>query len=272
MENQDKEKRNLNENKTYDNSKIVKMNENLQNILDVLGEKLFNNIIPGQGVLVNNKNFDTQLNKISKNNPTNICIESEEQYKKRKINSKRNRIRRLNGKKECLEGSVFGMKSDLLEGLMKNQTSTNIGFQSQLNKNKNLPIETNSTREVFSENSLGFELKIGNGNNLRELQLTSIETIYYEIRLKIPISSETYTEISDTVCVQYTKNDKKEKKYGKEPLVSCDSWYDQVNYEVVCYCNHQGLTVNLKDPTLSAINISSQFPINKKNLCKHLIL
>ena len=56
----------------------------LQEIIDKLGEKLFNNIIPGQGIVTTNKNFDTQVNKISSLNPKSICVEPENTKKKEK--------------------------------------------------------------------------------------------------------------------------------------------------------------------------------------------
>ena len=256
--------------KSNDNFNIVKMVESLQDILDILAQKLFNNIIPGQGVLVNNNNFDTQLNKVSINNPTNINIESDENNKKRKINinnnRNRNRIRRLTGKNECQEGSVLCINSNLLEGLMKNETSSNIGFQSQLNKNKNLPVETNLTRKVFSENSLGFHLSIGNEKNLRRLE--SLDSVYYEIRLKIPSESKTNTKVTDTACVQYANKNEGNNTNSKEPSVSCESWYDDPLNEVVCYCKNQGLTVNMEDSFLSNVNKLSQFPLTKITLRK----
>lgn len=226
----------------------------MQKIIDNLGEKLFNNIIIGQAVVVNNDNFDSQMNKLSSNNPTNVCVASEHQSKRIK------RIRRLQQKEECDEGGVLGMDSKTLSDLMKNQTSSNLGFQSQYNKNKNLPVATNKTREIFSETSLGFGLSIGNENKLR--RLTSHETnIHFEIRLKTPQKSDTETSISDTACVQYSD--------GENPAVSCESWYDDSVGEVICFCSKQGLTVNVMDKALSNLNKLGQFPALSIDICNY---
>jgi hypothetical protein len=233
------------------------MLEVLQNILDLLGKKLFNNIIPGQGVLVNNKNFDSQLNKLSSNNPTSICVPSEEQTRRKKY-----KIRRLQGDDKCDEGGVLGMDSSLLGDLMKNETSSNLGFQSQYNKNKNLPVTTNSTREIYSETSLGFELSVGDNNKLRRLSKIG-QKIKFEIRLKTPTNYNTNTSVSDTACVQYSN--------GKDAEVSCDSWYDDVNNEVICFCEEQGLTVNVMDKVLASKNKLKQFPPLSTALCKIFI-
>jgi hypothetical protein len=234
------------------------MLEVLQKILNLLGEKLFINIIPGQGVLINNKNFDSQFNKLSSNNPTNICVPSEEQ-----TGRKKNRIRRLQGSDKCDEGGVLGMDSSLLSDLMKNETSSNLGFQSQFNKNKILPVVTNSTREVYSETSLGFGLSIGDDNKLRRLSSNS-QKIHFEIRLKTPTNYNTNTSVSDTACVQYSD--------GKNPLVSCESWYDDIANEVICFCDKQGLTVNVMDKALANINKFAQFPPLSTGLRKKLFI
>ena len=228
------------------------MLEVLQNNLDLLGKKLFNNIIPGQGVLFNNQNFDTQMNKISSNNPTNICVPFEEQ-----IGRKKYKIRRLQGDDKFNEGGVLIMNSSLLGDLMKNETSSNLGFQSQYNKNKNLPITTNSTRKIYSETSLGFELLVG--HNYTFIQ-SNTKKIHFEIRLKTPPNYNSNTSVSDTACVQYSD--------GKNAEVSCDSWYDDRNNEVICFCEKQGLTVNVMDKTLSNLNKLKQFPPLSTGICK----
>ena len=225
----------------------------------MLGDKLFNNIIPGQGVVVNNKNFDAQMNKLSSNNPTNICVAAEEQTGEGR---KKYRIRRLQGKKECDEAGVLGMDSSTLGGLMKNESSSNLGFQSQFSKNKNLPVATNSTRAIYSETALGFGLSVGDDNKLRRLSSDN-QNIFFEIRLKTPPKTDTNTSVTDTACVQYGDE--------KNPGVSCESWYDNLTNEVICYCSKQGLTVNVMDKALSNINKFSQFPSLSIELCKYFI-
>lgn len=53
------------------------------------------------------------------------------------------------------------MNKNILEEAMKNQTSSELGFNSQYNRNKNLPIETNKDRQIFCETSLKYEVYIG---------------------------------------------------------------------------------------------------------------
>ena len=240
----------------------------LQSILDVLNNKLFNNIIPGQNLVVTNTNVDSQMNKVSSNNPKSVCVgssEPESESKKKKY--KRIRIRKLKPLIECDEESVMNLDKNLIGEIMKNETSNNLGFQSQLNKNKNLPIETNAEREVFSETSLEFALSAGDSKNkMRRLQAQNIN-INFEIRLKIPsikVGNNT-TDIGDTACVQYDKDK------NKTPDVSCSSWYDDTTNEVVCVCNKQGLTVNVMDKALSNIGKLGQFPGLGAELCKFLL-
>ena len=192
------------------------------------------------------------MNKLSSNNPTNICVSSEEQTRRKKY-----KIRRLQARDKCQEGGVLGLDSSLLSDLMKNETSSNLGFQCQFNKNKNLAIETNSTREIYSETSLRFGLSVGENNKLRKL--SSGQKIYFEIRLKIPSNYDTNTSVSDTACVQYSDR--------KNPVVSCESWYDDSTNEVICYCVEQGLTVNVMDKLLANKNKLTQFPPLNIGIC-----
>ena len=208
------------------------------------------------------------MNKVSSNNPKSVCVgssEPESESKKKKYK----RIRKLLALNECDEETVMNLDKNIIGEIMKNETSNNLGFQSQLNKNKNLPIETNAEREVFSETSLEFALSAGDysKNKMRRLQLQNLN-INFEIRLKIPSIKvgDNTTDIGDTVCVQYDKDKK------KTPDVSCSSWYDDTTNEVVCVCNKQGLTVNIMDKVLSNIGKLGQFPELGAELCKFLFI
>jgi len=233
----------------------------LQSILDTLNEKIFNNVIVGQTIEVINQNFNAQINKVSKNNVNSICVTDLATMLKFKKNKK---IRRLKSQESCESDSVFGLDSNLLFSLMKNHTSSNVGFNSQLNKNKNLPIETSAERQIFSESSFDFELRTGDmKNSFRNLNTNNLN-INFEIRLKIPRKineNDSSANFEDTTCVQYQKTNE------KEPDVSCMSWYDDLTNEVVCVCNKQGLTVNVKDSALANIGKLSQFPGLKSDLC-----
>jgi hypothetical protein len=225
----------------------------LQSILDILNEKLFANIILGQNIVVENNNFDAQMNKVSSNNLKSVCVgASEAKLFKKKYNR---RIRRLQASSECGEESVMGLGKNLIGYIMKNENSPNFGFQSQFNKNKILPIETNYERGIFSETSLEFGLSGGDSNKkMRRLQAQNL-IINFEIRLKVPPikAGSNTTDVGDTACVQYDKDKK------KNPHVSCESWYDDTMNEVVCVCSKHGLTVNVMDKALTNKGKLGQF-------------
>ena len=129
----------------------------IQSITDILNEKLFNNIIPGQNIVVVYYSFETQITKVSAINPKSICAASTDnpnENQKRRV-----RIRRLEDTEECGEESALALNKSLITNLMSNDTSANVGFQSQLNKNKNIAVETNSTREIFSKTSMKFTIQ-----------------------------------------------------------------------------------------------------------------
>lgn len=217
---------------------------------------MFNNIIVGQGLVIYNSNFDRQMNKVSAYNVKIICVNnSEKRYK-------RSKIRALQISNSCLSSDqVLALDYNTIGDLMKNQTGNSLGFQSLLIKNKNLPVETNESRQIFSESSLDFSLSVDDKNNkFRKLDVLS-QTLYFEVRLKIPPKKNNSTEIGDTTCVQYEKT--------KNPDVSCESWYDSITNEVVCICNKQSLTVNVMDKTLSNAGKLSQFPTLGADLCKN---
>ena len=97
------------------------------------------------------------MNKLSSNNPTNVCVAAEEQTggQRRKY-----RIRRLQGKEECDEAGVLGMDSNIMRDLMKNQSSSNVGFQSQFNKNKNLKSSNAAIKKIAINFKSGEKLSI----------------------------------------------------------------------------------------------------------------
>lgn len=226
----------------------------MQSILNTLKDKLFYNAIVGQTILVINENFDAQINKISINNVNSICVSNIETKLRHK---KYSRIRRLQAPKNCSSDSFFTLDTDLLGDIMKNETSSNVGFQSQLNKNKNLPIDITKDRQVFSESAFDFGLATEDiKNQYRKLNINNLN-VNFEIRLKTPrrnYENDTSLDVGDTTCVQYQKTTK------KDPEISCMSWYDEITSEVVCVCNKQGLTVNVSDNALSNISKIGQFP------------
>ena len=133
----------------------------MQNFLNKLNEKLYKNIIPGQNILILNNNYNNQLNKISSNNINGISIDNSETKLNRRI---RIRILPENTKEMCDESKVFCLNNNQISDIIQNNTGSSLGFKSQLNKNKDISILTNSSRKIFSENSLDFEILIGDSN------------------------------------------------------------------------------------------------------------
>jgi len=231
-----------------------------QTIQRKITDKIFNNTIAGQTIEIVNENFNLQLNKISKVNSKDLYILNEDLFdfklnKYRKMNIRK--LQRENNINNCEETMIFCLPSYIINNILNIRNSENLGFNSLLNKNKNLGIKTNETRTIFSENSLDFELKLEDSsynNKYRNLQTEDLN-IYYNIRLNTPNLKNLSSEIIDTLCVQYDRDNK------ERPNVSCASWYDYVRSEVVCECQKQGLTVNLIDVALSRIGILQQFSL-----------
>jgi len=70
-----------------------------------------------------------------------------------------------------------------------------------------------------------------------------------------------FKDIEDTTCVQYPE---------KKADVSCESWYNLENNEVICSCLKQGLTVNIFDKAISNISKLKQFPILAVDICMNI--
>ncbi len=143
--------------------------------------------------------------------------------------------------------------------LMENENSENLLFKSHLYKNKYLPIYTNTTTRIFSENSLNFLFLIEKNNTLLIID-DEKNNLSYEIRFDIPKDKNATNEIKDTTCVQYNFN---------IPYISCESWYDYNNNQVVCVCKNSGLTSNLFDKILSSANKMMQFQLLDGDMCKY---
>lgn len=240
-----------------------------------LGLKFFNSIIPGQNVIIINSSSDTQVSKISNIYPQTLSVtytdksEDSKAFNFKKFKFKR--IRKLQATENCNEYQAFCLPREQVNNMINNSNMANMGFKSQLNKNKNIPVETNSTRSIFSESSMNFTLSFNNdhsnavatsaeGDEKRYLSSDNQE-IYYEIRLKLPKRKTEAEEIGNTACAQYDNN--------KIPdAQACQSWYDNEAFEVVCQCQKQGLTVNVMDNVLSNVGKLAQFPALNANICK----
>jgi len=230
-----------------------------------INEQIFNNSVVGQMIEIANVNFNTQLNKISKKNIKNLFIlnESSNDYKFRKSQKSNIRnIQRVNNSDYCDDSMTFCLPNNIIKQIFEKENSENLGFNSQLNKNKNVAIKTNKTRKIFSENSLDFDLKVDDSKfkRFRNLDLKDLN-VNYNIRLKLPSLKNYSSNISDSLCVQFEKNNQ------ENPSVSCTTWYDYITNEVVCESQKQGLTINLMDSTISYLGILKQFAISDIDLC-----
>jgi len=229
-----------------------------------INEKIFDESIVGQTIQIVNDNFNTQFNKISNTNTKDIFInEDSKNFLSKKY--KKSKIRYLsidNNTNNCEDSMTFCLPSEIIKKLLEKENSNNIGFNSQVNKNKNIAIKTNITRKIFSENSLDFELKLDGLSNkrLRNLDMNDFN-IRYNIRLKMPDLKKNTSDIGSSLCVQYDKNDQ------ANPNISCETWYDFIANEVICECERQGLTINLMDNTISQFGRVKQFTISKIDFC-----
>jgi len=240
-----------------------------QKILRKINEQIFNNTVVGQTIEISNINFNTQLNKISQNNikDLSILIESPNDYKFKKFKKSNIRnIQRVYDSDSCDVSMTFWLPNKIIQLILEKENSEKLGFNSQLNKNKNVAIITNQTRKIFSENSLDFELKVDDSKfkRFRNLDLKDLN-INYNIRLKLPNLKNYTSNIGDSLCVQY------ENKNQETPTVSCSTWYDYITHEVVCECQKQGLTINLMDSTISNLGILKQFAISQIDFCNFFI-
>lgn len=130
---------------------------------------------------------------------------------------------------------------------MNETNSSVIGFKSKVFKNKNVPIEFNSTQSVFSENSLDFGIGVADGHDktLRFLSESSnyMNNYNYEIRLKIPPNKNS-SVIDDTTCTE-----------GANAKINyCNSWYDSETNEVICVCNSQALISNVQNKNFANLS------------------
>jgi len=162
---------------------------------------------------------------------------------------------------------TFCIPNNIIKIILEKENSENLGFNSQLNKNKNIAIKTNNTRKIFSENSLDFELKVNQSpyKRFRNLDLKNLN-INFNIRLKMPDLQNHKDNIGNSLCVQYEKKDQ------QTPIVSCETWYDYSTNEVLCECQKQGLTINLMDSSISKISVLKQFSLLTIDFCNFLLI
>ncbi len=203
--------------------------------------------------------YNTKVSKISNKNIKDITMEYSEDQK-----FKKSKIVRFNQNQENNndnEEKVFSLNKNTTRDFINSYSSQKIkeiGFELKLNKNKFLNVELNSTRSVFSETSINFDIDFSTENK-NKIPNDNI-TLNFETRLKINKKSfQEEGNYTDTTCVQYNSD--------KELDLSCVSWYDQMANEVICKCNKKGLIVNIMDQSVSFLSKLKQFPQIDSDLC-----
>ena len=236
---------------TTENFKYYKFQlDNLQGFLNILNSKVFSNIINGQNIFILNQNYATQLNKVSSLNIQSLRLSNFSENKK----IKKTRVKIIKNSSTCDDLSALCISKDKVFEIMQFTNSFSIGFQGQLNKGFNLPIQ----EKQFS-NSLNFTLFTEEKNGKMRILQENITDLglSYEIRLKLQKNLDN-TNFKSSACVQYTKN---------EPYTSCQTWYDLEKSLAVCTCNKQALTVNIIDETIANESKIKQFPYLNASIC-----
>jgi len=234
-------------------------------MLSKINEQIFNNSIVGQIIEINNFDFNSLMNKISNTNTKDLFILNEysNDYKFKK--SQKIKVRKLQTDtiiNSCEDSMTFCLPTNIIKKILEKENSEILGFNSQLNKNKNIAIKTNNTRKIFSENSLYFELKTDESSSkrFRNLDLNDLN-VNFNIRLKMPDLLNITENVGESLCVQYEKNNQ------DIPIISCATWYDYIINEVVCECQKQRLTINLIHSTISHIGVLKQFSSSTLEFC-----
>lgn len=214
--------------------------------LETIHESLYKNFIPGQSVIFNNRNFVSQISKITATNMKTMSITTDDE------NNKKVRLMSAASYSNCTHNSVLCLDNKMIEAISKISGPT-IGISTKISKNDILPILYPS----FSNNSLRFSVLDSSGK--RRL-LSSEFASQYEVNLKVPV---THSEeiIKSTTCAKFDENNQLD-SYG------CESWYNYETSKVVCICNGPGLTVNIMDDTIASLYKFKQFPVPKENLRK----
>ena len=243
----------------------------MNTLVDELNNKFLKNIIPGQEIIFVNKNFNSQVNKVSLYNPNSIIVDYLDQENFGKINKNfiinKNDNFNNDNNTNFNDNNLFPIMEisrENVTNLIQGENSLNIGFKSFLYKNKNVPIKTNSKRQIFSTNALNFSMTIEKNKNLEQVIIEKYQKqgkkIIFEMRFDIPHGKDLDETIKNTSCIQFDSS--------KNPTFSCESWYDNQKSQVVCLCEKFELTVNLMDEILADSNKLMQFPLIKNDTCK----
>lgn len=229
--------------------KEKKLEIELQGHLNTINSKLFTQVVDGQQILVQNENYNIQLNRVSSINlgGLNMAYDtlsfSDENSKRRK--ETKILLRSLSTQNPCDDTSAICIPINNISSIMNITNSKSVGFQAQLNNKQNLPIN-----EMQFSNSLEFQLSTQDSTGKTRILTEAEFHIHFEIRLKIPVTKNN-SVINQATCVQYINS---------RADTSCESWYDLDTNEVICSCLKQGLTVNILDETLANFSKLSQFP------------
>lgn len=100
---------------------VTEFLEKLQQIISLLNSKIFNNIFPGQNVIVVKENFNNYMNKISSINAKSISgvdPTTDEDKIRRKIKSTK-RIRYMQSTDESQSDSIINLDQKIVSEFMK---------------------------------------------------------------------------------------------------------------------------------------------------------
>jgi len=252
--------------------------EKIQSFKTSINDKLFNNVISGQSLVISTPAVDTKLTKASSLNVPTVAMEYEDEEKLLRKNKRNKRlliniynynirftkknirnikIRYLQNKAEDCDPdlSAFCLDKDKMGALMNSTATDSVGFKGELNKDVQLPIK----QEQFS-NSMNFHFSDEDNKGRRLQPAEGGLSFDFEVRLKLP-KNKKISEMGPATCIQYEED-------GSVADVSCMSYYDTETRESVCACVRQGLTVNVKDPVLAELSKKRQFPPLMDSFCK----
>jgi len=201
---------NIEQNKDF-HKIYIELFEKYEKLINLSNTDIQRNIIPGENIYTYNNKYDTKISKLSSRNIFDLNMEYMEYQEEGEFRNK-NFLRRLNEKdfnENNCEKMAFCFDKDKIIKYMDSTLNKNIAevdFKLKLNKNRFLNVKLNSTRRVFSETSIDFNIDFMGKDKKRILTNTSSK-INYEMRLKLNENSFiNNTLIFDIACVKYDEN------------------------------------------------------------------
>lgn len=275
--------------------------EKIQNFKTVINDKLFNNVVSGQSLVISTPAVDVKLTKASSLNVPTVAMEYEDDKR-----MKKNRIL-LEEKERKKAENKNNSDNTNNDNNDKNNIRSNLIYPEKIYPKRHI----RNTRVRYLQNNSdecdpdvsAFCMDKGKMGTLMSSQASDSVGFKGELNkdVVLPIKQE---QFSNSMNFHFTDEDKngrrltegegglsfdfevrlklpKNKKIsemgpatclqyenGKVADVSCMSYYDLDTKETVCACVKQGLTVNVKDPKLAALSKLRQFPPLMDSFCK----